>query len=103
MSILIQKRPSVTGGSVSMQKQMTNDMSTVLPVLSYQSEARVWQQKRGDFGTILKEKLNDRRCGYIGCLDYSLDIKGIKEWCPKWRWKPFGTEKKWKSMRLLRT
>lgn len=75
-------------------KQMTNDMSTVLPVLSYQSEARVWQQKRGDFGTILKEKLNDRRCGYIGCLDYSLDIKGIKEWCLKMEMEAFRNGKK---------
>ena len=62
---------------------MANDMNVKLPLLSYQSEARVWQQKRGDFGNELKKKLNDRRCGYIGCLDYSLDIKGIREWCLK--------------------
>lgn len=39
--------------------------------------------RRGDFGKELKKKLNDRRCGYIGCLDYSLDIKGIQAWCLK--------------------
>ena len=68
---------------------LTNGMSETLPVLSYQSEARVWQQKRGDFGSVLKEKLNDRRQGYIGCLDYSLDIKGIKEWCLKMEMEAF--------------
>ena len=68
---------------------LTNSMSETLPVLSYQSEARVWQQKRGDFGSALKEKLNDRRQGYIGCLDYSLDIKGIKEWCLKMEMEAF--------------
>jgi predicted ATP-binding protein involved in virulence len=64
-------------------QEITNDLSKTLPLLCFQSEARVWQTKRGDFGTILKKKLNDRRCGYIGCLDYSLDIKGIREWCLK--------------------
>lgn len=64
-------------------QKITNDLSKELPLLCFQSEARVWQTKRGDFGTVLKKKLNDRRCGYIGCLDYSLDIKGIREWCLK--------------------
>lgn len=64
-------------------QNLTNDPSTVLPLLGFQSEARVWQKKRGDFGTVLKKKLDDRRCGYIGCLDYSLDVKGIQEWCLK--------------------
>lgn len=75
-------------------QNLTNDISKRLPVLSYQSEARVWQQKRGDFGTVLKEKLNDRRCGYIGCLDYSLDVKGIREWCLKMEMEAFRSEKK---------
>lgn len=64
-------------------QKIANDLSQTLPLLCFQSEARVWQTKRSDFGTELKKKLNDRRCGYIGCLDYSLDIKGIKEWCLK--------------------
>jgi len=68
---------------VKYAQEITNDMSQKLPLLCFQSEARVWQTRRSDFGTVLKRKLNDRRCGYIGCLDYSLDIKGIKEWCLK--------------------
>ena len=61
-------------------QEVANDLSAQLPLLCFQSEARVWQTRRSDFGTELKKKLNDRRCGYIGCLDYSLDIK---EWCLK--------------------
>ena len=68
---------------VKYAQEVTNDLSASLPLLCFQSEARVWQTRRSDFGTELKKKLNDRRCGYIGCLDYSLDIKGIKEWCLK--------------------
>lgn len=68
---------------VKYAQELTNDLSATLPLLCFQSEARVWQTRRSDFGTELKKKLNDRRCGYIGCLDYSLDIKSIKEWCLK--------------------
>lgn len=70
-------------GIVKWMKNQSNDLDTVLPLLCFQSDARVWQMRRGDFGKELKKKLNDRRCGYIGCLDYSLDIKGIQAWCLK--------------------
>lgn len=62
---------------------VTNQSDSILPLLSFQSAARVWRVKRGDFGKEIKKKLNDRRCGYIGCLDYSLDVKVIQEWCLK--------------------
>ena len=68
-------------GIIKWMKNQSNDLDTVLPLLCFQSDARVWQMRRGDFGKELKKKLNDRRCGYIGCLDYSLDIKGIQSWC----------------------
>ncbi len=70
-------------GIIEWMKRQSNDPDTVLPLLCFQSDARVWQMRRGDFGKELKKKLNDRRCGYIGCLDYSLDIKGIQAWCLK--------------------
>ena len=52
-------------------------------MISFQSAARAWRVKRGDFGTELKKKLDDRRCGYIGCLDSSMDVKSIQQWCLK--------------------
>jgi len=70
-------------GIVKWMQEISNDATGLLPILCYQSDARVWQMRRGDFGKELRKKLNDRRCGYIGCLDYSLDIKGIQQWCLK--------------------
>lgn len=70
-------------------QEITNSADKILPLLSFQSEARVWQTHRGDFGKELKKKLNDRRRGYIGSLDYSLDIKGIQEWCLKMEMEAF--------------
>ena len=64
-------------------KKQTNQSDTNLPLISFQSAARAWRVKRGDFGTELKKKLDDRRCGYIGCLDSSMDVKAIQQWCMK--------------------
>ena len=64
-------------------KKQTNQSDTNLPLISFQSAARAWRVKRGDFGTELKKKLDDRRCGYIGCLDSSMDVKSIQQWCMK--------------------
>lgn len=64
-------------------KKITNDSQAILPLISFQSAFRAWKVKRGDFGTELKKKLDDRRCGYIGCLDSSMDVKSIQQWCLK--------------------
>lgn len=64
-------------------KKLTNQANSILPLISFQSAARVWRVKRGDFGTELQKKLDDRRCGYIGCLDSSMDVKSIQQWCMK--------------------
>ncbi|MBQ3665099.1 MAG: AAA family ATPase [Lachnospiraceae bacterium] len=64
-------------------KKLTNNSDAFLPLISFQSSARAWRVRRGDFGTELKKKLDDRRCGYIGCLDSSMDVKSIQQWCLK--------------------
>ncbi len=64
-------------------KQLVNDPKSELPLFSYHSTARVTQFRREDFGKASRNKLDDRRCGYIGCLDSSKDIKSIKDWCLK--------------------
>lgn len=64
-------------------KKITNQADSILPLISFQSAARVWRVRRGDFGTELQKKLDDRRCGYIGCLDSSMDVKSIQQWCMK--------------------
>ena len=64
-------------------KKITNQPDTLLPLISFQSAARAWKVKRGDFGQELKKKMDDRRCGYIGCLDSTMDVKAIQQWCMK--------------------
>jgi len=64
-------------------KKLTNNSDSVLPLISFQSAARAWRVRRGDFGNELKKKIDDRRCGYIGCLDSSMDVKSIQQWCLK--------------------
>lgn len=58
-----------------------NDLSEELPLFCYYSTSRLASPKREDYGTVSKNKLNDRRCGYIGCLENNLDIKALKTWC----------------------
>lgn len=58
----------------------SNDLTSKLPVLNYQSIYRVMLSKRSDFASSSK-KLDDRRCGYTGCLDSALDNKFIRKWC----------------------
>lgn len=60
---------------------LVNNLEAKLPILSYQSSLRASQTRRGDFGAAMKEKLADRRCGYLGCLDSVPDLKKVKEWC----------------------
>ena len=64
-------------------KEITNNPYEELPLISYQSAARVWKSKRADFGSEAKKKLDDRRCGYIGCLDQFMDVKVIQQWYMK--------------------
>lgn len=63
--------------------ELVNNLTSEMPLLCYHSTARVTQFRRGDFGKASKNKLDDRRCGYIGCLDKAKDISSIKEWCLK--------------------
>ena len=74
--------------------KLLNDPEAKLPLLGYHSTARVTQFRREDFGTASRNKLDDRRCGYIGCLDSSKDIKSIREWCLKMEMAAYHKQKK---------
>ena len=67
----------------SCAKNITNDIKTVLPLLSFQGSESVYRSNRRKGGVKLTKALNDRRCGYIRCLDASTDTNSIKEWCLK--------------------
>lgn len=56
------------------------------PVLSYQSASRNWLYRKRDAGKKLRKQLQDRRCGYLGCLDGVQDLNSIYEWCYQMEW-----------------
>ncbi len=70
-------------GIAKWMQENTNDSNSVLPLLCFQSDARIWKKHRENDRKGLKKGLNDRRCGYAGCMDYSMDIRGIQAWCLK--------------------
>lgn len=75
-------------------EKITNNPESVLPIFSYQTVQRGTNFKRGDFGAKSKNKLNDRRCGYIGCLDDRLDINEAKQWCMNMELEEFKRQEK---------
>lgn len=79
-----QSRTKYLGKAVSTYaRNICNDMDATLPLLCYFSTQRIAQPKREDFGTSSKNKLNDRRSGYIGCIENNLDRKTLEAWCLK--------------------
>lgn len=72
---------------------LVNDIQAELPLFCYFSTSRLAPPKREDFGTVSKNKLNDRRCGYIGCFESNLDIKAIQAWCLKMEMAAFQQKK----------
>lgn len=72
---------------------LVNDIHAELPLFCYFSTSRLAPPKREDFGTASKNKLNDRRCGYIGCFESNLDIKAIQAWCLKMEMAAFQQKK----------
>jgi len=74
-------------------KKITNYLSEDLPLFCYYSTNRLAPPKREDFGSASKNKLNGRRCGYIGCMENNLDIKALKSWCLKMEMAAFQQKK----------
>lgn len=74
-------KTKTVGREIAKYAKEISGSGNMLPLLSYLSTSRVFLFKREDYGASLKKKLNDRRRGYLGCLDDTLDIKAIKHWC----------------------
>lgn len=62
---------------------LASDMKANLPVFCYYSTQRLFPSRREDFGKESRNKLTNNLCGYIGCLDSTLDVKALKAWCMK--------------------
>lgn len=64
-------------------QKISNDPVCNMPLLSYMSISRVTMSRRADYGKAAKNQLNDRRSGYIGCMDSVIDKTSILEWIKK--------------------
>lgn len=60
----------------------SRDPNGILPVLNYQSAARIWEQKREASENIFDTTFN-RTVGYKNCLDEASDTKTLLNWCAK--------------------
>lgn len=62
--------------------KLSHDPQAILPILSYQSAARTWMQKREPSANIFNTDFN-RTVGYVNCLDEASDSKSLINWCAK--------------------
>ena len=82
----------ISNSIVKYARNLANAEKSMLPLLAYLSVYRIATPKRSDFGSALAKKLDDRRCGYIGCLDDALDINAITAWILKMEMAAFQKE-----------
>lgn len=73
--------------------RICNKVDSTLPLICYYSTKRLAPPKKENYGVKSKNKLNDRVCGYIGCLDDTLDIKAMKTWCLDMEMEAFHADK----------
>ena len=64
-------------------RELLNSQEAILPVICYFSTSRVVDTQKVSTNTVGKNKLNDRRCGYIDCLNATLDRKALTDWAFK--------------------
>ena len=61
-------------------RDLLNSQEAILPVICYFSTSRVVDTQKVSTNAVGKNKLNDRRCGYIDCLNATLDRKALTDW-----------------------
>lgn len=66
----------------SVASDMADRLETTLPLLSYQSAARTWMQKRESSTNIFDQDFS-RTVGYKNCLEEASDSKSLLNWCAK--------------------
>lgn len=76
-------RTKYLGKEISEAGRKLLNSEAVLPVICYFSTSRVADTQKTSTSKVGKNKLNDRRCGYMGCLDATLDRKALTDWTLK--------------------
>lgn len=69
--------------------KMANEKEHILPIINYQSTARMWMQKREPVEDVFSKKFY-RTVGYVGCLQEASNIKMLMNWVrhmEKMEWK----------------
>ena len=61
-------------------RDLLNSQEAILPVICYFSTSRVVDTQKVSTTAVGRNKLNDRRCGYIDCLNATLDRKALTDW-----------------------
>ena len=89
-------------GIATYAKQICNNKDSVLPLLAYYSIKRLASPKREDYGVKSKNKLDDRVCGYVGCLDENLDLKTLRSWCLDMELEAFHAERPIKEYEMFK-
>ena len=64
-------------------RELLNSQTEILPVICYFSTSRVVDTQKASTSSVGKNKLNDRRCGYMECLNATLDRKALTDWAFK--------------------
>ena len=64
-------------------RELLNSQTEILPVICYFSTSRVVDTQKASTSSVGKNKLNDRRCGYMDCLNATLDRKALTDWAFK--------------------
>ncbi len=78
----VEVKRGTDGNIKKIANALSHDKDAVLPVLSYQSAARTWMQKREMTENIFQTDFS-RTVGYINCLDDASDPKSLLNWCAK--------------------
>ena len=63
-------------------QKLSHDPNAILPILSFQSAARTWMQKKESSENIFTTDFN-RTVGYINCLEEASDSKSLLNWFAK--------------------
>ena len=64
-------------------EKLLADISAKLPVICYQSAARVWSQKRKKQTNTFTRKKTSRIAGYIDCVSDESSMKVMLDWCSR--------------------
>lgn len=64
-------------------RELLNSQTEILPVICYFSTSRVVDTQKASTNSVGKNKLNDRRCGYMDCLSTTLNRKALTDWAFK--------------------